>query len=189
MSSSPTPPTAHPHFLWTDLFRRKKSENASVTEVLKQNVLFKTLTRREIRYLGSLVYERVYQTDEPIFKQNDRGIGMYVISKGRVAIRTQSTGGEELLVTTLAENSFFGELALVDPDNIRTASAIALERTVVIGFFKPDLMELLERKPAMGVKILFQLSTVLGRRLLETTDKITQMSRPSSTSSGGGRTP
>ncbi len=191
MSSSPTPPTAHPHFLWTDLFRRKKSENTSVTEVLKQNVLFKTLTRREIRYLGSLVYERVYQADEPIFKQNDRGIGMYVISKGRVAIRTQSphAAGEEILVTTLAENSFFGELALVDPDNIRTASAIALERTVVIGFFKPDLMELLERKPAMGVKILFQLSTVLGRRLLETTDKITQMSRPPASTTSGGRTP
>jgi len=65
----------------------------------------------------------------------------------------------------------------VDPDNIRTAAAVAVERTVVVGFFKPDLMELLERKPEMGVKILFQLSTVLGRRLLETTEKITALSR------------
>lgn len=141
--------------------------------------MFQTLSRRELNYLSSLVYERIYQADEPIFMQNDRGIGMYVISRGRVVIKTQSfeNPNDEVLVTTLTDGSFFGELALVDPVNIRTATAIAVERTVVIGFFKPDLMEVLERKPAMGVKILFQLSTVLGRRLLETTDKITQISR------------
>ena len=44
---------------------------------------------------------------------------------------------------------------------------------MLIGFFKPDLEDILERNPAMGVKILFQLSSVLGRRLLETTERIT----------------
>jgi CRP-like cAMP-binding protein len=168
--------TSHPHFLWADLFRRKKADQASLLDTLMENILFKTLTGREVRYLGGLVYERVYQPGEPVFQQNDRGLGMYIISKGRVAIKTNSVQGE-VLVTTLTEGSFFGELALVDPDNIRTATAQAVDRTVLIGFFKPDLMEILERKPAMGVKILFQLSTVLGRRLLETTEKITLLTR------------
>jgi CRP-like cAMP-binding protein len=166
----------HPHFLWTDLFRRKKADRASVTECLRENVLFRTLTGRELTYLATLVYERIYQPEEPIFHQNDRGLGMYLIAKGRVAIKTSSSQGE-VLVTVLGEGSFFGELALIDPDNIRTASAVAAERTVLIGFFKPDLMEILERKPAMGVKIMFQLATVLGRRLLDTTDKITLLTR------------
>ena len=52
---------------------------------------------------------------------------------------------------------------------------MATERSVLVGFFKPDLEDILERNPAMGVKILFQLSTVLGRRLLETTERITQL--------------
>lgn len=170
--------TSHPHFLWSDLFNRKKDDRSSVVEVLRENVLFRTLSSRELHYLATQVYERVYQPEEAIFQQNDRGIGMYVIAKGRVAIKTQAApGAAEMLVTTLGEGSFFGELALVDPDNVRTAMAVALERTVVVGFFKPDLMELLERKPEMGVKILFQLSTVLGRRLLETTEKITTLSR------------
>jgi len=166
----------HPHFLWTDLFRRRKAEQTSLIDALKENVLFRTLTGRELKYLTTLVYERIYQPDEPVFHQNDRGLGMYLIAKGRVAIKTQSAQSEAL-ITVLSEGSFFGELALVDPDNIRTASAISMERTVLIGFFKPDLMEILERKPAMGVKILFQLSTVLGHRLLETTEKITLLTR------------
>lgn len=169
---------SHPHFLWADLFRRDPSHHKTVALALKDNVLFKTLTPRELNYLSTLVYERIYQPNEPVFQQNDRGLGMYFIVKGQAAIRTNSAQGD-VLVTVLTEGSFFGEMALVDPNNVRTASAIAIERSVIIGFFKPDLMEILERKPAMGVKILFQLSTVLGKRLLETTEKITQLSRAS----------
>jgi CRP/FNR family cyclic AMP-dependent transcriptional regulator len=167
---------SHPHFLWADLFRRKKAEKAHITDVLKENVLFRTLRAKELQYVTNVVYERVYQPGEPIFQQNDRGLGMYVIVQGRVAIKTQAAEGE-CHVTSLTDGSFFGEIALIDPGNIRSASAIAEERTTLAGFFKPDLMEILERKPAMGVKILFQLSTVLGRRLTETTEKITQLKK------------
>jgi CRP/FNR family cyclic AMP-dependent transcriptional regulator len=166
----------HPHFLWRDLFRREKSGDNLVLATLRENVLFRTLSKAELKYLANLVHERTYQPEEPVFQQNDRGIGMYAIAKGRVAIKTNNTEGD-VLVTVLHEGSFFGELALVDPDNLRTATAVALENTTLIGFFKPDLQEILERKPAMGVKILFQLSTVLGRRLLETTEKITLLMR------------
>ncbi|MBY0470601.1 cyclic nucleotide-binding domain-containing protein [bacterium] len=165
----------HPHFFWEDLFKIGRGETG-VIEVLKQNVLFKTLTRRELRYLSHFVYERTYQPDEAIFKQGDRGLGMYVIARGLITISTESPHGDNL-VTTLGAGSFFGEVALVDQENLRTATAVATERTVLVGFFKPDLTEILQRKPAMGVKILYQLSSVLARRLLETTEKITLITR------------
>lgn len=168
----------HPHFLWKDLFRRGKAENKGLIEVLRENILFCTLSNRELQHLSHFVYERVYQPDEPVFTQGDRGNGMYIIAKGQIAIRSHSHQGE-MLVTTLQEGSFFGEIALVEPNNLRTASAVALERTVTVGFFKPDLSEILERKPEMGVKILFQLASVLGHRLLETTERITQLKRQS----------
>lgn len=168
--------STHPHYLWADLFRNDSSEKANLIQVLRENVLFRTLDHRELRYLSNFVYERIYEPGEPIFHQNDRGFGMYVIAKGKVAITTQSSDGD-LLVTTLTAGSFFGELSLVEPTNIRTATATATERTVLIGFFKPDLTEILERRPAMGVKILYQLADVLGRRLVETTEKITLLTQ------------
>lgn len=163
----------HPHFLWTDLFRKKK-RTSDLTRILKENVLFCTLNRRELNYLSNFVYERVFQIGEPIYKQAERGLGMYLIASGRIAIKTEAPDGE-IFHTELSEGSFLGELALVDPNHLRSANAVATERSVLIGFFKPDLEDILERNPAMGVKILFQLSTVLGRRLLETTERITQL--------------
>jgi CRP-like cAMP-binding protein len=180
--------TAHPHFVWKDIFRRGSSEKRSTIETLRENILFRTLSRRELAYLSNFVYERVYQLDEPVFQQNDRGIGMYIIAKGRVAIRTQGPHGETL-VTILEEGSFFGEIALVEPDNIRTASATPLEKTILVGFLKPDLMEILERKPDMGVKILFQLCTVIGRRLMETTERISMMKRSQPASPPNAKAP
>ena len=163
----------HPHFLWADLFRRRR-RTSDLVRILGENILFATLKRRELGYLSSFVYERVFEPGEPIFRQGDRGVGMYLIASGRVGIRTQAVESA-VFVTELGEGSFLGELALVDPQHLRSAHAVAIERSVLIGFFKPDLQEILDRNPAMGVKILFQLSSVLGRRLLETTDKITQM--------------
>ncbi|MFL5815586.1 MAG: Crp/Fnr family transcriptional regulator [Bdellovibrionia bacterium] len=161
----------HPHFLWKDLFNKGK-RRLDLLRILKENVLFSTLSMRELKYLSNFVYERTYESEEQIFEQGDRGVGMYLIASGRVAIRTHNSQGD-VLHTVLNEGSFLGELALVDPQHLRTAQAIPLERSVLIGFFKPDLEDIIQRNPAMGVKILFQLSTVLGKRLLETTQRIT----------------
>jgi CRP-like cAMP-binding protein len=164
--------SSHPHFLWADLFRQDKPEKSLIPLALKDNILFKTLSDRELKFLSTMVYERVYDTGEPIFRQGDRGFGLYVIARGMVAIRTQGEGTDHILVTKLTRGSFFGELSLLEMENLRSASAIALEKTVLVGFFKPDLKEIMDRKPAMGVKILQQLALVLGTRLIETTTRL-----------------
>src|SRR4051812_21800290 len=104
----------HPHFLWSNLFQKDTSSQKNVVHSLKENILFSTLNPKELRYLAGMVYERIYQPDEPIFQQNDRGLGMYLITKGQVAIKTQNPQGE-VLVTVLTEGNFFGEIALIDP--------------------------------------------------------------------------
>ena len=53
--------------------------------------------------------------------------------------------------------------------------AIAGEDTSLIGFFKPDLLDILERRPAVGVKIALRLGEVIGRRLKETTDRVSKL--------------
>lgn len=159
-------------FIWADLFRRGKNpQSEAIISALRANHLFKPLSSSELQYLSQLVHERIYEKGETIFKQNDRGYGLYVILSGNVSIRARSPQGE-VQVTTLERGSFFGELALIEEDNIRTAGAIALERTALLGFFKPDLLEILERKPETGVKILLQLAGVLGRRLMATTERV-----------------
>lgn len=166
-------------FLWLDLFSRKSESQITILSTLKSNQLFVKLTSRELAYVSKTVHVRAYEPGEVIFEQYEKGLGMYMIAKGAVDIKLRPTdkAENEILVTTLGPGSFFGELALIDTDNKRTASAYSQGPTTLIGFFKPDLLEIMERKPETGVKILFQLSKVLGRRLNETTDLITHLSK------------
>ncbi len=159
-------------FLWADLFQRRKRKQDPVIEVLRENVLFEALTANELQYLSKRVYVRNYERGEAVFTEGERGFGMFSIARGKVAIKTQGAESD-VLMTTLEKGSFFGEMTLIQPDAVRSASAIAVDPTVLVGFFKPDLMDIVARKPALGVKILFQLSRILSERLLATTERVT----------------
>jgi CRP-like cAMP-binding protein len=166
--------------LWDNIFRQSQSKD--LRGFLKENLLFQDLSDRDLRFLEHVVHVRKYHAGEPIFRQGDVGVGMYIIMKGRVEIfvtdpTAPSNEDNEIFITQLLPTDFFGELSLVEDNGRRTATAIARDETLLIGFFKPDLLEVLSRKPAVGTRIVFRLAEVLGRRLKETTDKVSELRR------------
>lgn len=165
------------NFLWDNIFRRDAQEKELIQR-LKQNILFEDLSATELRFIEKMVHERDYRPNELIFRQGEAGVGMYIIHKGSVNIFVTDDAYNnddehpEMQITELTEGDFFGEISLVEDNGRRTASARTNTDTRLIGFFKPDLMELLERNPQIGAKVVYKLAEVLGRRLAETTDKI-----------------
>jgi CRP/FNR family cyclic AMP-dependent transcriptional regulator len=166
--------------LWENVFKKAEQER-SISRILSDNILFRDLTAKELKFVEQIVHERQYRKGEFVFQQGEVGVGMYIIAKGAVDISLFDNqpiigdSAKHIFVTRLETADFFGELSLVEDNGRRSASAIAAEDTILIGFFKPDLMEILERSPTSGIKIVFRLSEVLGRRLKETTEKISQL--------------
>jgi hypothetical protein len=141
---------------------------------------FQDFSLSELKLVEDIINIRSYRPGEIIFRQGEIGVGMYIISSGTVNIHTEElepqTGEVKThLITQLTEGSFLGDMALVETDSRRTATAIAHDESVLIGFFKPDLMEICDRKPSAGVKILLRLGEVLSARLRETTLKIAEL--------------
>lgn len=169
------------NFLWDNIFRQSQKQN-DIRSSLRENILFKDLTDRELRFLENIVHVRQFHAGEPVFRQGDVGVGMYIIVKGRIEIFVSDDSsllseGREIFITQLLGGDFFGELSLVEEIGRRTATAVARDESVLIGFFKPDLLEILKRSPVAGIKILSRLAEVLGRRLKETTDKVSDLRR------------
>jgi CRP/FNR family transcriptional regulator, cyclic AMP receptor protein len=179
------------NFIWDNIFKRNQREDA-IQHAIKENILFKDLSGRELRLVQEIISVRHYRAGEPIFREGEIGVGMYILVSGRVEIymteanhRSENghdsgrdvgrDSGREIYITQLLPGDFFGELSLVEEISRRTASAIAREETLLVGFFKPDLQEILRRSPNTGTKILSRLAEVLGRRLKETTDKVSDL--------------
>jgi len=128
---------------------------------LKAIPIFTDLSRRELASVERILHRREYQKDEVVFRQDEPGIGMYIIESGRVGI-ISDPGGVELSV--LGDGDFFGELPLLDSAP-RSATAIARTHCRILGFFQPDLFSLIERDPRLGVKLVMHLATIIGSRL------------------------
>ncbi len=156
---------------WENIFKKDR-QVWTIQEALKKNIVFKDLTPREINQIQNITHLRSYTASEAIFKQGEVGVGMYIISKGSVDIVY-----DDNRIATLKEDDFFGELALVEERGVRTATAIAKEDTQVIGFFKPDLIQIMNQTPEIGVKILFRVAQVIGTRLHETTALVKSQQR------------
>jgi CRP-like cAMP-binding protein len=57
-------------------------------------------------------------------------------------------------------------------DSIRSASAVSRDRSELIGFFHPDLEEIINLHPTMGAKITFGLAKTLSDRLRFTNEQL-----------------
>ena len=167
--------------MWKNLFSKDESDD-SVLNVLQDSALFEDLNQKELRYLERIVHIRHYDSGEYVFYQNDRGIGMYLIASGRIMItvsniseKSSQFDSNQIPITTLKEGSFFGETSLIETDSKRTASAMALEPTTLIALLKPDLLNIVHRRPILGVKITLKLAKVLGMRLKRTTEQLSEL--------------
>jgi len=143
---------------------------------LSQANVFSQLSWQEIKIVEHAIHIRNYAPREPIFKQGDPGSGMYIIIEGRVGIFLDIPNQEPKMLSELSEGDFFGEIALLD-ESPRTAAATAVENCIIIGFYRPDLMEILKTKPVLGSKILLALSEVLAIRLRSTNNELVKVSR------------
>jgi len=152
--------------------QERKSED--LASILRSIPVFADLKEREIRELSQIVHRRVYEKGEVIFREGEPGAGMYIILDGSVRVYTCASNSREIELAQLGKGEFFGEVALLD-DGPRSAWAVALEGSHLVGLMKPDLFDFMDRNPAAGVKIVLKLSQVLAERLRRTNEEVRRM--------------
>ncbi len=143
-------------------------EKTEVMKTLEATPIFSGLTDLELKKIEIITHERVYARDETVFHENEPGAGLYIVCSGEIRLTKMKTGCSDVTITTLKNGEFFGELALLD-EAPRSANAIAVTRTKILGFYRPDFMSLLEREPKLGSKVLLKLAVILAERLRTTT--------------------
>lgn len=151
------------HPLWRSLVRKNPDEE-SLGYFLAASPLFADLSPREIHQMEKLVHLRHYDPRELVFSEGDPGSGIYLIRSGRVQIFTSGRQGGEEDLALLGTGDLFGETTLAAPA-MRTASARTLEKSELVGLFRADLLELIQKHPALANKLLLGLTRLMSDRL------------------------
>jgi CRP-like cAMP-binding protein len=159
--------------LWGNIFRSKRQEE-SLADMLHEIPLFGELTHNELRVLEKVIHIRNYEIDEAVFVETEPGAGMYIIRTGRVNVMLNYKSDSPIVLAELQPGDFFGEMALLG-DTARSATALAIEPSQLIGFFHPDLIEIISLHPQMGAKISLGLATTLADRLRYTNEQLREI--------------
>jgi len=157
---------------WENIFKFRQKKVHEIDKILLKIPIFHDLNHSELRQIKDILHQREYNKHEVIFNQSDVGLGMYIIEKGTVNIVAEP---ESQLLAKLSEGDFFGELALLD-DAPRSASAVTETPCTMLCFFKPELLDLIDRNPKLGSKVLFRLAWTIGERLKTTNEQIKELS-------------
>lgn len=151
---------------WGSVYEVETNESEDIVQVLSRVRLFEGLTPRELRKLAPMLHHRNFFPREVIVRQGAPGHGLYIIMSGSADVVLHDAKDDEIVLATLGEGRIFGEISLVDGAP-RTASVISTTRSHVLGFFKADLMDLIEHAPRLGFKILYRLTQLLQEKFTE----------------------
>jgi CRP/FNR family cyclic AMP-dependent transcriptional regulator len=156
--------------MWANLFRKRPPWKQTAIRLLQETPIFEGIPRRVIAQLVDSMHRRSYRDQEAVFRKGDPGLGMYLVLNGQVAVSVNSTELARLL-----PGDFFGEVALFGEQE-RTADAYANGDTELIGFFRPDLEEWVDRSPKQGSRVLIRLGKVLAERLRTSNERLSERS-------------
>jgi len=159
------------NIMWDNYFLNESQ--STKLNFLKSISLFQKLQLKELSILERTLHIRKYKKDEVIFNENEPGAALYIIEQGKVEI-FKSYDSNPILLTTLEEGMFFGELALFD-EKPRSATVIATNDCTLIALSKPDFMLFCKKEAKIGNKIIMELGKILSSRLRVANEQIEEL--------------
>ena len=97
-----------------------------------------------------------------LFWEGDQSTSVYACTYGRIKVFVTTPGGRDLLLGVKAPVQAFGELSAID-GRPRSASACAMERSVVAKMSAGELLDAFTTTPMLAVMVLRELSDQLRR--------------------------
>jgi CRP-like cAMP-binding protein len=97
-------------------------------------------------------FTRTFEAGEMIFSEFEPGEAFYLIQEGRVEL-VKVIGDVEKTLAILQPNEMFGEMAILE-NSPRSATAIALDKVLVLEFNRQNFEILISGNPQIALKLL-----------------------------------
>ena len=137
------------------------------TEILKQSLIFSSLSDDELTELSKLAIERSFRPDEFVFWEGDDPDYFYIVVEGRIKVIKHSSSGKEFIIAFFGPGEMFGEVAVFEGKPY-PASAQVVADTKILGIKKDDFLSFLSTRPQVALSII----NVLGGRLRDAQSRL-----------------
>lgn len=115
--------------------------------------LFRQLRPSELAALRRITQEKSFPAGGEIFREGERGDGVYLVKEGLVEISAAVTRDTRSILSQVVPGEIFGEMAVLDTKP-RSATATAVQRSAVYFIPREPLLALLDQSPAFALELL-----------------------------------
>jgi phosphoserine phosphatase RsbU/P len=136
--------------------------------ILTRIPIFSSLRPGEIRHLLDNLRPVHIKAGELLFHEGERGECFYIIIEGRLEVIKAMGTPDERLLNVRGPGDYIGEMSLLDPDGLRTASVFSTSDSRLLAMERGDFEFLLNRRPSIGQ----EMARTLSRRLRDTDNAI-----------------
>ena len=148
--------------LYRRLFRRRlDSRTRDVAEALQSVPALGHLSSDALYAMAQVTHRRTYRRGESLYYEGDPGLGLYIVESGRVRLHTDRGPDRSHELRVLDANEMIGGLSLLG-DVRRLETAETVTEAQVLGFFRPDLKNIMRREPKAVAEIVMALARHLA---------------------------
>jgi CRP/FNR family transcriptional regulator, cyclic AMP receptor protein len=109
---------------------------------------------------------RQYRRGQAVFNDGDPGDSVYLVQSGRFDVQINTLSGQSITLRVVHPGEFFGELALVHPNNRRIGRVSALESAEVLSLSRNDFDAVRRDHPGVDRFLV----TALAERVIRTSE-------------------
>ena len=124
------------------------TDDIRAEDFLSRAPLFARLESRQLHRLAELCVPRSYEAGEEIVVEGSTGLGLFVITGGRVEV-SRGSGDDKVVFAELGNGDLLGEMSLVD-DQPRSATVRTLEPTTCLLITRGSFQSLIDREPEIA---------------------------------------
>ena len=140
-------------------------------ELLSRVPVFAELGADDLGRVAQVAVPRSYDGQQVIFREGDDSDTCYIVRFGHARAIRQHSDGRTITLARFGPGDIFGELAMFD-DERRSATVEALDDLSTVAIPGSAMRALLERHPAIAVKLVI----ALGRRLRAANERLSSQS-------------
>src|SRR3989338_4493490 len=140
-------------------------------DMVASAAIFNHFEGSEIRQLIGYMHAYSAPAGTTIFREGEAGRYMGILIEGSIEVRKQNDDGRERTIATITPGKTFGEMSLIDGFP-HSASGITLKPIKLTLLSKDNLQRFLEKHPAAGIKMLWEIARLLSQRLRQTSGQL-----------------
>jgi signal transduction histidine kinase len=129
------------------------------TDLIRKQLLFAGLSEKDIAWLEQMAELITLQKGDLLMEEGSPGDALYLVVEGDFQV-TKRSGNREVALAMRGVGEMFGEMSLLEPGGLRTATVRAASDSKLFKISKAVFDELLAVHPAATLSIL---RTVMGR--------------------------